>query len=85
MVKIAFTLQDAPDFWQELNVDSLSLNENELCTVEKEKEIAFLVNSRIPKLRECNRRIKNLIITDEKGNVYTTDDFDIPGSLKKEK
>ena len=83
MIKIAFTLQDASDFWKELNVDSLSQNDNESYTVEAETAIAILLNSHFPQLRECNRRIKNLIVTDNEGNVYTTKDFDVPGSLKK--
>ena len=83
MVKIAFTLQDAPDFWTELNADCLSLNGDAL-TVRDEANIADLIYSRFPKLRECNRRIKNLIITDDnKGKTYATNDFDVPGSLKK--
>lgn len=84
MVKIAFTLQDAPDFWQEVETDCQLLNSDEPYTVREETAIAFLLKSHFPQIYKSKRRIKNLIVKNDKGNIYTTDDFDIYGSLKKE-
>ena len=83
MVKIAFTLQKFPEHLEEFVVDYQSLNEDEQYTVREETAIAILLNERFPKIHDNGHRIKNLTVTDDKGKTYTTDDFDIPGSLKK--
>lgn len=83
MKKFSFTLQDAPDFWTSFIAD-LPLETNGDYTVKQETAIAILLNSKFPQLQKCHRRIKNLVVVDEKGDIYTTDDFDIYGSLKKQ-
>mgnify|MGYP007104086517 CR=1 FL=1 len=82
MKKISFTLQDAPDFWTSFDAD-LPLGENGDCTVSEETALAILLNNKFPQLRKCHRRIKNLVVVDETGKTYATDDFDIPESLTK--
>lgn len=84
MVKIAFTLQDAPDYWQGVETDFQPLNNDEPYTVREETAIALLLKSRFPQIYKCNRRIKNLIVVDDNGSIYTTEDFDIYSSLKQE-
>jgi len=79
---ISFTLQDAPDFWTSLYAD-LPLGENGDCTVSAETALAILLNNKFPQLRKCHRRIKNIVVIDEKDEIYSTDDFDIQGSLMK--
>lgn len=32
---------------------------------------------------KCNRRIKELVVIDENGDEYKTDDFDIYGNINK--
>lgn len=81
MKKVLFTLQDAPDFTQGLDVD-IQPNENGEYTVSEEMALALLIYDRFPNLKKCNRRIKKLVVIDEVGNKYATDDFDIPGGLK---
>ena len=84
MKKISFTLQDAPDFWTTLVAD-LPLGDNDDYIVKEETAIAILLKYKFPQLRNHHRRIKNLIVVDEKGNTYFTDDFDNYGSLTKKK
>ena len=81
MTKFSFSLQDAPDFWTTFECDCEFGNIGGNPAVEN--AIACLIKDRNPKLYECHRRIKKLIVEDENGNVYQTDDFDIPGSLIK--
>lgn len=83
MKKFTFTLQDAPDSIMEFEGDLEFDNEKSEYTVKEETAIALLINHFFPQLRQCNRRIKNLVVIDDDGNVYTTHDFDIYGSLKK--
>ena len=80
--KISFTLQDAPDFGTLIYAD-LPLGENGDCTVSEETALAILLNNKFPQLRKSHRRIKKLVVVDEEDETYSTDDFDIPGSLTK--
>ncbi len=82
MKKIYFTLQDAPDFIKSLDAD-LQVNSNGDYTIGEETAFAYLINRRFPELQKTNRRIKNLIVIDEEGNKYSTEDFDILGSTTK--
>lgn len=58
-------------------------NEDGECTVKEETAIAILINKRFPQLHESNRRIKKLIIVDENNEKYSTNDFDLYGSVQK--
>lgn len=81
MVKVTFSLQDAPDFYTYTNIP-YEIGKGEV-SVENEQALAILINDRFPNLRACNRRIKHLIVIDDKGDLYETKDFDIYGSLKR--
>ena len=82
MKKVLFTLQDAPDYALELDVD-IQPNKDGEYSVSEEIALALLIYDRFPKLKECNRRIKKLIVIDEEGSSYESNDFDIIGSLTK--
>lgn len=84
MIKIVFTMQDAPDFSIGMDAE-LNAESGKEYSVKEEQALALLIYSRFPKLKECHRRIKKLTVVDEIGNTYETDDFDIYGSLIKEK
>lgn len=79
---IKFTLQDASDFVLEADGDIQSSVNGEY-TVANETALALLIYNRFPELRECHRRIKQLIVVDETGEKYETEDFSVPGSLRK--
>lgn len=81
MVKVFFSLQDAPDFYTSANMQ-YAIGGGEI-SVSHEQALAILINEMFPNLRSCNRRIKHLIVIDENGKEYETKDFDIYGSLKK--
>ena len=83
MKKIYFTLQDAPDCWMGLEADIQVGNDGD-CTINEETAIAILINKRFPQLHKCNRRIKKLIVIDENDEKYSTEDFDLYGSLTKQ-
>lgn len=84
MTTISFTTQDAPDNWIRLDVD-VDYNFDKYNLI-NEHDLATRIFNHYPNLKKANRRIKNLSIKDWKGDIYETDDFDIPGSLiKKEK
>ena len=84
MKKFSFTLQDSPDFWMGFEAD-LPLEKDGEYSVSEENAIAILINNRFPKLKQCHRRIKNLIVVDDNGDIYSTNDFDIYGSLTKQR
>ena len=44
----------------------------------------YLRSKRFPQLHKCNRRIKKLIVIDENDEKYSTEDFDLYGSLTKQ-
>lgn len=78
---IKFTLQDAPDYWTSFEAELQT--DLEKYGLQGENEIALLINRTFPQLQKYQRRIKKLQISDESGNYYETNDFDIPGSLIK--
>ena len=82
MKKISFTLQDSPDCNMGIDVDFHPVRKDEY-TVREEQALAILIYNRFPQLKECHRRIKKLTVTDENGETYETNDFDIYGSLTK--
>lgn len=82
MKKISFTLQDSSDSWNLLEADLQFENDGEY-TVKEETAIALLINKRFPQLLKCNRRIKKLIVVDENNEKYSTNDFDLYGSIHK--
>ena len=82
MKKIVFTLQDAPDFATAFQAD-IKPNEEGEYTVSEENALALLIYELFPNLKESRRRIKAIQITDELGETYETNDFDIYNSLKK--
>ena len=82
MKKIAFTLQDAPDFVMETYAN-IQPNTNGEYTVAEENALAILIYEHFPQLKKCHRRIKQLIVVDEAGQKYETENFAVPGSLQK--
>lgn len=84
MKKITFTLQDSPDCIMGLDADFHPVTKDEY-TVREEQALALLIYNRFPQLKECNRRIRKLTVTDENGETYETKDFDMYGSLTKRK
>jgi hypothetical protein len=81
MVKISFSLQDSPDDFICTDIN-YKIEKNEM-SVAHEQALAILINEKFPNLKKSKRRIKNLIVIDENGDLYETKDFDIYGSLKK--
>lgn len=81
MARVVFDLQDNPDSFWHLDTD-INFIDGE-CTVREEQALALLINERFPKLKECHRRIKKIMVVDDNGNYYESDDFDMYGSLIK--
>ena len=81
--KICFTLQNIPDSWYELEAE-IEFDPNREISVKEETCLALLINKEFPQLREHNHRIRKLIIKEENRVIYSSNDFDIYGSLKKE-
>lgn len=80
MKKVIFTLHDSSDLAAVLDVDLHSSPKDEY-TVKEEQALALIINNLFPELKKCHRRIKKLMVVDEDGNTYETQDFDIYGSL----
>lgn len=83
MKKIQFTFQDAPDSWMGFEADFEPEKKGDYSILD-ENMLAILIDKVFPNIMKCNRRIKDLIIADEDGNIFKTDDFDLYGSLKKQ-
>ncbi len=83
MAKVVFNLHDSPDSFWNIDMDIDFINDD--CSVKEEQILALLINERFPKLKECHRRIKKLMVVDDNGNFYESEDFDIYGSLIKKK
>lgn len=85
MKKVYFTLHDAPDFTTKLEFDVNLTNEEGELRSDAELAMALLINKHCPNLKDCHRRIKKLIVIDEEGQKYESDDFDVYGSLQEKK
>lgn len=83
MAKVVFNLHDSPDSFWKMDMDIDFINGDE-CSIREEQILALLINERFPELKGCHRRIKKLMVVDDNGNFYESDDFDIYGSLIKE-
>lgn len=81
MKKLYFSLHDSPDSTQVMEIDFHPCGKE--YSVSDEQALAIIINQRFPEIKNCNRRIKKLVIIDEDGKEYVTEDFDIYGSLTK--
>lgn len=82
MKRIHFTLQDAPDHIMGVDLEFTPDVGGEY-NIREENLLALLIYKHFPQLMKCNRRIKQLVVIDENGDEYKTDDFDIYGNINK--